>query len=114
MLVDQRSSLAEILDVAPVGLSNLVNTYNGSAGTLDARPNLNELTQPPLVMICRLLKQAGKGIPDVLGNACEGIAGVVDGIVPLPSLAQTVQALQAGQLPPLPLPIAGQLYGGGR
>jgi phospholipid/cholesterol/gamma-HCH transport system substrate-binding protein len=114
VLVDQRSSLAEILDVAPVGLSNLVNTYNGSAGTLDARPNLNELTQPPLVMICRLLKQAGKGIPDVLGNACEGIAGVVDGIVPLPSLAQTVQALQAGQLPPLPLPIAGQLYGGGR
>ena len=58
VLVDQRSSLAEILDVAPVGLGNLVNTYNGASGTLDARPNLNELTQPPLVMICRLLKQA--------------------------------------------------------
>jgi virulence factor Mce-like protein len=115
VLVDQRSSLAEILDVAPVGLSNLVNTYNGSAGTLDARPNLNELTQPPLVMICRLLKQVGsKGIPDVLGNACEGIAGLVDKVIPLPSVAQTVQALQAGQLPPLPLPIAGQLYGGGQ
>ncbi|WP_328445570.1 MCE family protein [Amycolatopsis sp. NBC_00438] len=115
VLVDQRSSLAEILDVAPVGLSNLVNTYNGAAGTLDARPNLNELTQPPLVMICRLLKQVGtNSIPDVLGNACENIAGVVDKVIPLPSLAQTLQALQSGQLPPLPLPIAGQLYGGGQ
>ena len=115
VLVDQRSSLAEILDVAPVGLSNLVNTYNGSSGTLDARPNLNELTQPPLVMICRLLKQVGtNSIPDVLGNACESIAGVVDKVIPLPSLAQTLQALQSGQLPPLPLPIAGQLYGGGQ
>ncbi|MGW5716587.1 MCE family protein [Amycolatopsis sp. NPDC003865] len=112
VLVDQRSSLAEILDVAPVGLSNLVNTYNGSSGTLDARPNLNELTQPPLVMICRLLKQTPDAL-DALGNACEGIAGVVDGLVPLPSVAQTVQALQAGKLPPLPLPIAGQLYGSG-
>src|SRR5207248_4896075 len=67
VLVDQRSSLAEILDVAPVGLSNLVNTYNGASGTLDARPNLNELTQPPLVMICRLLKQT----PQPLGARSE-------------------------------------------
>jgi ABC-type transporter Mla subunit MlaD len=112
VLVDQRSSLAEILDVAPVGLSNLVNTYNGASGTLDARPNLNELTQPPLVMICRLLKQTPDAL-DALGNICEGIAGVVDGLIPLPSVAQTVQALQSGKLPPLPLPVAGQLYGSG-
>jgi virulence factor Mce-like protein len=111
VLVDQRSSLAEILDVAPVGLSNLVNTYNGSAGTLDARPNLNELTQPPLVMICRLLKQTPNAL-DALGNACEGIAGVVDGLVPLPSTAQVLQSLQQGKLPSLPLP-SGQLYSNG-
>ena len=112
VLVDQRSSLAEILDVAPVGLSNLVNTYNGAAGTLDARANLNELTQPPLVMICNLLKQTPAGV-GVLGSLCGSIAGVLDGLVPLPSAAQTIQALQSGQLPPLPLPVAGALYGSG-
>ena len=110
VLVDQRRSLAEILDVAPVGLSNLVNTYNGASGTLDARANLNELTQPPLVMICNLLKQTPAGF-GALGNACKSISGVLDGLVPLPSIAQAVQASNNGQLPPLPLPIAGQLYG---
>ena len=112
VLVDQRSSLAEILDVAPVGLSNLVNTYNGAAGTLDARANLNELTQPPLVMICNLLKQTPAGV-GALGSLCGSIAGVLDGLIPLPSAAQTIQALQSGQLPPLPLPVAGALYGSG-
>ncbi|MFD9892309.1 MCE family protein [Amycolatopsis sp. NPDC059027] len=110
VLVDQRSALAETLDVAPLGLSNLVNTYNGSSGTLDARPLLNELTQPPLVMVCNLLKQTPAAL-DALGDACKSIAGVVDGLVPLPSIAQVIHSLQNGQLPPLPLPIAGQLYG---
>lgn len=112
VLVDQRGALAEILDVAPVGLGNLVNTYNASSGTLDARANLNELTQPPLVMVCNLLKQTPEAL-DALGNACKGIAKLVDGLVPLPSIAQVVQSADNGQLPPLPLPIAGELYGTG-
>ncbi|MFE6609406.1 MCE family protein [Amycolatopsis sp. NPDC057786] len=112
VLVDQRGALAEILDVAPVGLGNLVNTYNASSGTLDARANLNELTQPPLVMVCNLLKQTPEAL-DALGDACKGVAGLVDGLVPLPSIAQVVEASHRGQLPPLPLPIAGELYGSG-
>jgi phospholipid/cholesterol/gamma-HCH transport system substrate-binding protein len=110
VLVDQRSALAEILDVAPVGLGNVVNSYNASSGTLDARSNLNELTQPPLVMVCNLLKQTPSALA-VVGDACKNIAGVLDGLVPLPSVAQTVQALSNGTLPTLPLPISGQLYG---
>lgn len=112
VLVDQRGALAEILDVAPVGLGNLINTYNASSGTLDARANLNELTQPPLVMVCNLLKQTPEAL-DALGNACKGISKLVDGLVPLPSIAQVVQSADNGQLPPLPLPIAGELYGTG-
>jgi virulence factor Mce-like protein len=108
VLVDQRSSLAEILDVAPVGLGNLVNTYNAASGTLDARANLNELTQPPLVMICSLVKQVP--LVGALGDACKQLAGVVQGLVPLPSVAQIVQAGENGQLPPLPLPVT-QAYG---
>jgi phospholipid/cholesterol/gamma-HCH transport system substrate-binding protein len=110
VLVDQRSALAEILDVAPVGLGNVVNSYNASSGTLDARANLNELTQPPLVMVCNLLKQTPNAL-DAVGNACKNIAGVLDGVVPLPSVAQSVEAMSNGRLPTLPLPISGQLYG---
>ena len=110
VLVDQRAALAEILDVAPVALGNVANSYNAASGTLDARANLNELTQPPLVMICNLLKQTPAGF-GALGNVCKSISGVLDGLVPLPSIAQAVQASNNGQLPPLPLPIAGQLYG---
>ncbi|SFB30716.1 virulence factor Mce family protein [Amycolatopsis marina] len=110
VLVEQRGALAEILDVAPVGLGNLVNTYNASSGTLDARSNLNELTQPPIVMICNLLKQTPDAL-DLLGDVCGEIAPLVDGVVPLPSVAQTINALENGKLPPLPLPLAGQVYG---
>jgi len=110
VLVDQRSALAEILDVAPVGLSNVTNTYNAASGTLDARANLNELTQPPLVMVCNLLKQTPDAL-DVLGDACKNVAGLVDGLVPIPSIAQVIEASGRGALPALPLPISGQLYG---
>ncbi|WP_236789524.1 MCE family protein [Amycolatopsis sp. GM8] len=103
VLVDQRSALAQILDIAPVGLGNVANAYNGSSGTLDARPNLNELTQPPIVMICGLLKETPGALAKV-GNLCDSVAPILNGTAKLPSLAQTAYALQHGQLPPLPLP----------
>ncbi|GAA3554674.1 MCE family protein [Amycolatopsis ultiminotia] len=112
VLVDQRSSLAEILDIAPVALSNVVGAYNGSSGTLDERPLLNELTQPPLVMVCSLLKQTD-ATKQLLGNTCDSISGVVDKLVPLPSVAQALESIQNGKLPPLPLPLQGQVYGTG-
>jgi phospholipid/cholesterol/gamma-HCH transport system substrate-binding protein len=112
VLVDQRAALAEVLDVAPVALSNIINAYNGSAGTLDARGNINELTQPPIVLVCTLLRQTNPAqMPPVLAETCDSLAPVVQGLVPLPSPAQVVHSLQQGQLPPLPLPLAGAVYG---
>jgi virulence factor Mce-like protein len=112
VLVNERSALAETLDVAPLALDDVVNAYNASSGTLDARADLNELNQPPLVMICKLLQQAGgASIPPALASACSSIAGVLSGAVQLPTPAQTLAALQQGKLPPLPLPLAGTLYG---
>ncbi|RZQ64174.1 MCE family protein [Amycolatopsis suaedae] len=113
VLVEQRGALAEILDVAPVGLGNLVNTYNASAGTLDARANLNELTQPPAAMVCNLLRQTPEAL-DALGDLCGKVAPLIDGTVPAPSIAQVIQAANSGQLPPLPLPVAEAVYGGAR
>ncbi|SFQ63459.1 virulence factor Mce family protein [Amycolatopsis arida] len=110
VLVEQRAALAETMDVAPVALGNLVNTYNAASGTLDARAVLNELTQPPIAMICNLLRQTPEAL-DLLGDTCAAIAPVLDGLVPLPSVAQVLYAAQHQQLPPLPLPLATQLYG---
>jgi virulence factor Mce-like protein len=108
VLVDERAALAEVLDVAPLALGNAVNTYNASSGTLDARADLNDLTQPPIVMVCRLLKQTTPAnIPSVLADACGQLAPVLQGAVPLPSVAQVINGLQSGSLPSLPMPLTG-------
>ncbi|OLT42575.1 ABC transporter substrate-binding protein [Saccharomonospora sp. CUA-673] len=112
VLVDQRGALAETLDIAPLALSNLAHTYNASSGTLDARPNLNELTQPPITMVCNLLKQTPSAL-DAVGNLCQGVADTVEGAAPLPSLAESVKALNKGELPPLPLPVTQQALNSG-
>ncbi|CAM2869656.1 MCE family protein [Saccharomonospora xinjiangensis] len=112
VLVEQRAALAETLDIAPLALGNLANTYNGASGTLDARPNMNELTEPPILMVCNLLRQTPEAL-DALGNLCADVAGVLEGAVELPSLAESVNALNKGKLPPLPLPLVGQITGTG-
>lgn len=111
VLVDQRSALAETLDVAPVALSNIINAYNGSSGTLDARADLNELAQPPIVSICNMLKQGTPdNLPQTLADACNQLSPIVQGLVPLPSVAEVLAALQNGTAPPLPVP--GTVAGG--
>jgi virulence factor Mce-like protein len=114
VLVDQRAALAEVLDLGPLALSDIINSYNGSSGTLDARADINELTQPPIVMVCSLLRQGTPAqLPQVLADTCDKLAPVVQGLVPLPSPAQVIVSLQQGKLPPLPLPVAGTMFGPG-
>ena len=111
VLVDQRAALAETLDVAPVALSNIINSYNGSSGTLDARSDLNELAQPPIVTICNLVRQGTPNdLPQTLADACDQLKPLVEGLVPLPTPAEVLTALQNGTAPPLPLP--GTIEGG--
>jgi hypothetical protein len=108
VLVEQRAALAEVLDVAPLALSNVVNTYNASSGTLDARADLNDLTNPPVVMVCRLLEQTTpKQVPPVLADVCKQLAPIVQGAVPMPSVAQVIHGFSTGQMPLLPMPLGG-------
>ncbi|MFE9993442.1 MCE family protein [Streptomyces avermitilis] len=58
VLVTQRAALAELLEVAPTGLSNLNNAYNPSAGTLDTRNNAQQ-AQDPAALLCSVLKTTG-------------------------------------------------------
>ncbi|WP_199441733.1 MCE family protein [Umezawaea beigongshangensis] len=111
VLVDQRAALAETLDVAPLALGNLQNTYNAASGTLDTRANINELNQPPIVLVCKLLQQGTPtGLPPVLSDTCAQLEPILSGAVPLPTPAQALNSLQNGQLP---LPLVAQVTGRG-
>ncbi|SDN14618.1 MCE family protein [Allokutzneria albata] len=114
VLVDQRAALAEVLDVGPLALGNLQNSYNGASGTLDTRAHLNELTEPPVVLICKLVRQTTpKQLPQVLADTCDKLAPVVNGVVKLPSVAEVIQALQQGRAPTLPVPLLSPSARGG-
>lgn len=43
-LVDQRASLAELLDTAPLAADNLLNAYDPGRGVFDGRTDINELS----------------------------------------------------------------------
>ena len=107
VLVNQRAALAETLDVAPLALGNLQNSYNAASGTLDTRANINELNQPPIVLICKLIQQATpNNVPPVLAQTCKQLEPLLTGAIPLKSPAEVLSDLNAGKLP-LPLPLAG-------
>ena len=116
VLVDQRAALAEVLDIAPTGATNYINTYDAASGTIAVRDNLNELTNPPILTVCRLISSfTPKEVPDTLGNICKQLAPVLDGALKLPTIPQVLNSLQNGTLPPLPLPLVDvmeQLSGG--
>ncbi|MFW6694517.1 MCE family protein [Streptomyces sp. MAR4 CNX-425] len=87
ILVDNRASLAEALDAAPLATDNLLNAYNPGKRTIDGRGNLNELSMG--------------GTPDTeAANAGSG----TEGLVPAP-------AERRAELPGLPLPAVGDVYG---
>jgi phospholipid/cholesterol/gamma-HCH transport system substrate-binding protein len=112
VLVNERSALAEVLDEAPLALDDVVNSYNAASGSLDARADLNDLANPPIVEVCHLLQQlAPANLPPAIADICNQLAPVLSGALPLPSAAQVLTALQQGKLPPLPLPLAGIVFG---
>jgi virulence factor Mce-like protein len=58
-LVQQRSALAEVLDVAPAALGNLSHAYNPDYGTLDTRDNGVGAANAEVV-VCGVLYQLGR------------------------------------------------------
>lgn len=104
VLVAQRDALAEIFDVAPTGLANIVNAYNASSGTLDTRLGIQELRAPPILLVCELLRRSTpRDVPAELAQTCARLEPQLSGAVPLPPVADVISALEAGQPPPLPL-----------
>lgn len=113
-LVDQRAALAESLDTLPLALNNLENTYNASSGTQDFRPYVNELASPPIVEICKLIKQNKPAqLPSTLSDMCGQLAPILNGAVPLPAPSSVLGSVQQGKLPQLPLPLVNAQRGSG-
>jgi virulence factor Mce-like protein len=105
-LVDQRAAVAEILDVAPLAMSNFLSTYDAASASFAIRGNLNELTYPPALLVCRTIGAATPTqLPKTLTDLCKQLAPVIDGTLKLPSPAEVLAAISAGRLPPLPLPL---------
>lgn len=105
VLVDQRAAVAEIADVAPLGLSNFINSYDAASGSIAIRYNLNELTNPLMTTACKLTDSlTDRQLPDALTKLCDILGPVVDGVAKAPSVSQLLASIQSGELPPLPLP----------
>ncbi|MEU5849914.1 MCE family protein [Saccharopolyspora shandongensis] len=111
-LVDQRKALAEVLDVAPLGATNFINSYDAASGSVTVRGHLNELTHPPVLMVCKLIQHSmPEPVPQGLKDACDKLAPYLDGKLQIPSIGETMHYLQQGQLPPLPLVDAARQEG---
>jgi phospholipid/cholesterol/gamma-HCH transport system substrate-binding protein len=114
VLVRQREALGQIIDIAPTALSNLNNAYNASSGTLDTRLNIEELRAPPILLVCELLRRSTpRQVPATLAQTCRALEPQLTGAAPLPTAAQVITVLQAGQPPPLPLLALPIVPGGG-
>ncbi|MDA3648710.1 MCE family protein [Saccharopolyspora indica] len=113
-LVDQRQALGEVLDVAPLGATNFINAYDAASGSVTVRGHLNELTHPPILMVCKLIQHSlPEPVPEDLKKTCDELAPVLDGKLGLPSIGEALHHLQQGELPPLPLPLVDASREGG-
>jgi phospholipid/cholesterol/gamma-HCH transport system substrate-binding protein len=82
-LVQQRSALAEVLDVAPAALGNLAHAYNPDYGTLDTRDNSLGSTNPE-VIVCQILASTGRVTIEDLPVVGEVVDGVLQPILSTP------------------------------
>lgn len=111
-LVDNRSELAEVLDIAPTATSNFINAYDAASGTIAVRGQLNELTYPPVMMLCRVLGNAlplPEDVPRDVAGVCDELAPILDGPLQLPSVSEILNSLSQGELPSLPQPLTNVL-----
>jgi virulence factor Mce-like protein len=101
ILVRERASLAQTLDVAPLAADNLINAYDATTHTLVGRGDLNEFSM-------------GKGAIQGAGTQAITTADTQPGVLSSPAGSVPVPSAGSGSpltwLPPLPLPAVGTEY----
>jgi virulence factor Mce-like protein len=103
VLVKERALLGQIMDEAPTGLTNLLNSYNAAGGTLDARLNVNELSAAPGALLCMMAARGTPGgLPKALLEACNKFSAALDSGTTLPTISDILATLQGNKAPALP------------
>jgi phospholipid/cholesterol/gamma-HCH transport system substrate-binding protein len=100
LLVQERASLAEALNTVPLAADNVVNAYDAATHTLDGRADLNELCLGSAEVRAELGCPNTTTSAAVAGTSAPGPAGTVPLTNP-----------KKANLPPLPLPTVGPVYG---
>lgn len=103
VLAKEKKSLAEVLNTAPLALSNLALAYNPVAGTLDTRNDFQQI-QNPAMYICSLVYSLG-----VPPKQCEPILAPLNalraehlpGSVDVSFLTRLTQSIEPYQFPEL-------------
>ncbi|MCP2334832.1 MCE family protein [Actinomadura rupiterrae] len=114
VLMDQRASLAEVLDNAPVLTQNALNAYDPDTRTLMSRGNLLEITKA----FGNLSQKGLEGTGADTRPVCAAASAQTPALKLQCSRLQTngltaVGPSGSGTLPALPFPPAGQVYAGG-
>ncbi|MEV5572524.1 MCE family protein [Spirillospora sp. NPDC052269] len=114
VLVDQRASLAEVFDNAPVLTQNALNAYDPDTRTLMSRGNLLEITKA----FGNLNQKGLDGTGADTRPVCAAASAQTPALKLQCSRLQTngltaVAPSTSGTVPALPLPPAGQVYAGG-
>ncbi len=104
ILVRERASLAQALDVAPLAADNLVNAYDSATRTLVGRGDLNELSMGRAAIQAAEIQQAAGQTAVTTAARSQPVTAGPPGSVP-------VLPAGTGWLPPLPLPVIGTEYG---
>lgn len=123
ILVDERASLTEAINVLPLAVDNVLGAYDPVTHTLNARGDLRELTPG-------IFPSAGSSSSAATSNAATSTSSNEfcatqpgrSSSTPLGSLCQQehasasnalvpVSPSQQASLPPLPLPVTGTVYG---
>jgi phospholipid/cholesterol/gamma-HCH transport system substrate-binding protein len=113
ILVNERASLAQALDVLPLAVDNVVGAYDPKSHTLDGRGDLRELEPAGTFgasgsnLFCQAASASSVGGQGALSSLCREESRAA-------STARTLAPLsvkQLASLPPLPLPPVGGLYG---
>ncbi|RYJ06723.1 MAG: MCE family protein [Actinomycetales bacterium] len=83
-LVSEKAALAEVVDLLPLGFTNLVETYDAPAGSVRTRANFTEIARAIDKVVCAAVeKSAGDGakpVCDVLTRLIDGLPIIRDGL----------------------------------
>lgn len=99
-LVAERDAIAEVIDVAPLGTSNYLGSYDAASGSVAVRGVFTELALSPVVLLCTIVqRETPTAVPEELRTACGGLSERLDRVAPLPSPADTLSEVQQGRVP---------------